>query len=95
MMSALTIILSSASIVAANGRSTSAGVLPAVQPSVTIDVAHGTEREHRTKQTLQQLLATYDLKKYAFTRRVIIEEGAINHAFSGTDAERALCFGTR
>ena len=59
----------------------SASILPAVQPSVTIDVAHGTEREQRTKQTLQQLLATYDLKKYTFTRRVVIEEGAVNHAF--------------
>jgi len=69
MMSLLAIIVSSASI------------LPAAQPSVTVDVAHGTEREQRTKQTLQQLLATYDLKKYTFTRRVVIEEGAVNHAF--------------
>ena len=59
----------------------SASILPAVQPSVTIDVASGTEREQRTKQTLQQLLATYDLRKYTFTRRVVIEEGAVNHAF--------------
>jgi hypothetical protein len=69
MMSLLAIIVSSASI------------LSAAQPSVTVDVAHGTEREQRTKQTLQQLLATYDLKKHTFTRRVIIEERAVNHAF--------------
>lgn len=49
-------------------------------PAVTIDLARGTEREHATKRTLDQVLATYDLKKYTFTRRVVIEEGAVNHA---------------
>ena len=48
---------------------------------ITIDLARGTEREKQTKQTLDQVLATYDLKKYTFTRRVIIEGGAVNHAF--------------
>src|SRR5262249_55226684 len=46
-----------------------------------IDLAHGTERERRTKDTLERLLGTYDLKKYTFTKRVVIEERAINHAF--------------
>jgi hypothetical protein len=49
-------------------------------PSVRIDLAHDSERERKTKGTLEQVLATYDLKKYTFTRRVVIEEGAINHA---------------
>ncbi|MGE5837835.1 MAG: hypothetical protein ACM4AI_25410 [Acidobacteriota bacterium] len=80
MVSLLTIIVSSWTV-AASGRGTSAGALQAHQPSVTIDLSHGTEREQRTKQTLQQLLATYNLKKYTFTRRVVIEEGAVNHAF--------------
>jgi hypothetical protein len=52
-----------------------------VQPAVTIDLAHSSEREQRTKQTLERLIATYDLKKFTFTRRVAIEERAVNHAF--------------
>src|SRR5262245_53678494 len=50
-------------------------------PRITIDLAHGTPREETTKATLEQVLASYDLKKYTFTRRVMIEERAINHAF--------------
>jgi hypothetical protein len=50
-------------------------------PSVTIDLARGSERELKTKETLEQVLAIHDLKKYTFTRHVTIEEGAINHAF--------------
>src|ERR1044071_7949153 len=50
-------------------------------PAVTIDLAHGTDRERLTKATLEQVLASYDLKRYTFTRHVIIEERAINHAF--------------
>ncbi len=49
-------------------------------PPVRIDLAHNSEREQRTKATLEQVLATYDLKKYTFTKRVVIEQGAINHA---------------
>jgi hypothetical protein len=50
-------------------------------PAVKIELAHGTEREQRTKIRLQDLLTKYDLKKYTFTNRVVIEDGAINHAF--------------
>jgi hypothetical protein len=50
-------------------------------PRVKIDVARGTDREQQTRRTLEQVLATYDLKKYTFTRHVMIEEGAVNHAF--------------
>jgi hypothetical protein len=49
-------------------------------PSVTIATAHNSERERKTMEALERLLATYDLRKYTFTRRVVIEEGAINHA---------------
>jgi len=49
--------------------------------AVKIDLAHGTPREEQTKATLEQVLASYDLKKYTFTRHVVIEERAINHAF--------------
>ncbi len=46
-----------------------------------IQVKHGTERELRTKAQLEQVLASYDLKKYIFTRDVMIEERATAHAF--------------
>src|SRR5919109_3700163 len=50
-------------------------------PPVTIETAGDTPRELQAKQTLEQLIATYDLKKYTFTRRVVIQQGATNHAF--------------
>jgi hypothetical protein len=56
-------------------------VLAVDTPSITIELAHGTPREQLAKQTLEQVLASYDLKKYTFTRKVIIEQGATNHAF--------------
>jgi len=55
--------------------------LSADTPSITIELAKNTPREQLAKQTLEQVLASYDLKKYTFTRKVIIEQGAINHAF--------------
>jgi hypothetical protein len=58
-----------------------ATVVAAETPAVKIELARGTEREGRTKDTLERLLGTYDLKKYTFTKRVVIEERAINHAF--------------
>jgi hypothetical protein len=61
--------------------STSVGVAAVDVPAVAVEVARGTERELRTKRTLEQVFATYDLKKYTFARRVMIEEAAINHAF--------------
>ncbi len=50
-------------------------------PRITIDLARGTPREQQAKQTLEDVLASYDLKKYTFTRKVVIEQGAVNHAF--------------
>jgi len=49
--------------------------------SIKIELAHKTERELETKERLEQIIASYDLRKYTFTREVIIEERAINHAF--------------
>jgi hypothetical protein len=49
--------------------------------AIKIDVAHGTDRERQTKALLEQVIGSYDLKKYTFTHKVIIEERAINHAF--------------
>lgn len=50
-------------------------------PVVKIDLAHGTDRERQTRTLLEQVLGSYDLSKYTFTRHVVIEERAINHAF--------------
>jgi hypothetical protein len=51
------------------------------RPSIEIGLAQGSEREQTTRAALGQVVASYDLGKYTFTRRVVIEEGAINHAF--------------
>ena len=50
-------------------------------PRVSIELARGTPREQLAKQTLEQALASHDVGKYTFTRKVVIEQGAINHAF--------------
>ena len=49
--------------------------------SIKINLAQGTEREQQTKAWLEQVIGSYDLRKYTFTREVVIEERAINHAF--------------
>ena len=49
--------------------------------SVSIQLAHRTPREMKTAQALKQILDTYDLHKYIFTRDIVIEERAMNHAF--------------
>jgi len=48
---------------------------------VSIQLAHHSGREMQTAQALKQILASYDLKKYLFTRDVVIEERGMNHAF--------------
>jgi hypothetical protein len=50
-------------------------------PRMEIDLARGTPKELLAKQTLEQMLASHDLSKYTFTRKVVIEQGASNHAF--------------
>ncbi|MBP1775522.1 MAG: hypothetical protein H6Q86_1528 [candidate division NC10 bacterium] len=47
---------------------------------VKIAVARGTAPEEATKARLEQVLGSHDLAKYTFTREVVIEEGARNHA---------------
>src|SRR4249920_1565447 len=56
-------------------------LLWAVRPTVTINLANGTDRERQTKALLEQVLESYDLSRYTFTRQVVIEERATNHAF--------------
>src|SRR5262245_54058597 len=67
--------------VSATGSSRPRAAAASNTPATAIQLAHDTPRERQTKQTLEQLLATYDLKKYTFTRTVVIEQGATNHAF--------------
>lgn len=49
--------------------------------SIGIDLAHGSDRERRTEARLEEVIAAYDLRKCTFTREVLIDEGAMNHAF--------------
>ena len=48
---------------------------------VMIQLKHNSEREQRTKAELERVLSTYDLRKYTFTNKVVIEDGAIAHSF--------------
>src|SRR4029077_1185921 len=52
-----------------------------VGSSIRIDPVHGTDRERETKARLEEAIASHDLGRYTFTRQVVIEERAINHAF--------------
>ncbi len=63
----LALLLTAATLLAAEG--------------VSVDLANNSPRERRTKATLEQLLASYDLGKYTFTHKVIIQGQAMNHAF--------------
>ena len=54
---------------------------PASPDAIDIQTAHGTSAETQTKMLLQSLIRKYDLAKYTFTDKVIIEQGAMNHSF--------------
>lgn len=45
-----------------------------------ITLAHGTEREARTKAEVEALVGKYDLERWLFTREVVIDEGSIPHS---------------
>ena len=49
--------------------------------SLSIKLSHHTVREMQTAQALQKVVSSYDLKKFTFTREVVIEERAMIHAF--------------
>jgi hypothetical protein len=49
--------------------------------SIEIQTIHHSGREQQEKLELEQLLKKYDVSKYTFTRTVVIEERAMNHAF--------------
>ena len=48
---------------------------------ISIRTAHHGPREEQTAEQLKNLIGTYDLSKYTFTREVVIDRGAMNHAF--------------
>ena len=48
---------------------------------ISIRTAHHGPREEQTAEQLKKLIGTYDLSKYTFTREVMIDRGAMNHAF--------------
>ena len=49
--------------------------------AIDIQTSHRSPRELQEKLELEQLLKKYDVSKYTFTRTVVIEERAMNHAF--------------
>ena len=49
--------------------------------TVEVQTGHHSAREQQEKLELEQLLKKYDVSKYTFTRAVVIEERAMNHAF--------------
>ena len=49
--------------------------------AIDIQTSHHAARELQEKLELEQLLKKYDASKYTFTRTVVIEERAMNHAF--------------
>lgn len=81
VLSALTVVLVTwpAVLPAATQKPTTTVVSDS--PRIDIDLARNTPREQLTKQTLEQVLASHNLSKYTFTRKVVIEQGSSNHAF--------------
>jgi len=49
--------------------------------AIDIETSHHAARELQEKVELEQLLKKYDVSKYTFTRKIVIEERAMNHAF--------------
>src|SRR6202051_4051347 len=49
--------------------------------AIDIQSSHHSARDVQEKLELEQLLKKYDVSKYIFTRTVVIEERAMNHAF--------------
>jgi hypothetical protein len=49
--------------------------------SIDVETQNGNARELQAKAELEDILKKYDLSKYTFTRKVIFEQQAMNHAF--------------
>jgi hypothetical protein len=48
--------------------------------TIKISLKHDSAPEQQTKIQLERLLASYDLRKYTFTDKVVINEAAIPHS---------------
>jgi hypothetical protein len=55
-------------------------VLPRAQASIEISLKNNSKSEAQTKERLQRLLRQYDLSKWIFTRKILIEDGVIPHS---------------
>jgi hypothetical protein len=49
--------------------------------SIAIQTKNATDHERQLRNELEKVIAANDLTKYTFTRTVIVEERAMNHAF--------------
>jgi hypothetical protein len=47
---------------------------------IEIELKHGTEDEQKTKAQLLRLLESYDLRKWMFTKKIMIDRDAIPHS---------------
>lgn len=57
-----------------------AGLMVAAD-TVDIETQNGNPREVQAKAELEAILRKYDVSKYTFTRKVLFEQRAMNHAF--------------
>jgi len=48
---------------------------------IVIQTKNGNTRELQAQEELKGILEKYDLSRYTFTRQVVFEQGAMNHAF--------------
>lgn len=54
--------------------------LPAETPELDIQTAHGNAAEAATRDQLLRITDQYDLARWTYTRRIVIEQGAIPHS---------------
>lgn len=47
---------------------------------VVITLANDTRKEQRTKALLERILVKYDLERYIFTDKIVVEQGVISHS---------------
>jgi hypothetical protein len=52
----------------------------AATTSISIELKHRSDAERQTKEQLERLLGVYDLRKYTFTKSVLVDEGSIPHS---------------
>ena len=53
---------------------------PPKAAAVSVELRHGTDAEVKTEKQLEHLLDFYDLRRYTFTRAVVIDENSIPHS---------------